>query len=164
MRRLVEAIVLAVVQHADDGREPHAGVDAPADGVLPRKEVCGERFVDQCHAKRAGTVTVVDIAALHDANAHRCRVVAADLGPFGGHVLVHCRRIAFDLHLDDAASPEAQRNHARDAGILDARQRTDARENLRHHRRSRTVVDARRAQVRVDEQYVLRIRETDVDG
>ena len=60
--------------------------------------------------------------------------------------------------------PEAQRNHARDAGILDARQRTDARENLRHHRRSRTVVDARRAQVRVDEQYVLRIRETDVDG
>ena len=108
-----------VADHADDAfAGPVEGLEHVSDRVFSRKELRRQRFVDDRHPLRPGTIRRVEIAAEPERHAERCEVVMAH------HTERGARRLDIRTALNHEApvvAGAAQRKLLRRAGGSDAR-------------------------------------------
>src|SRR5439155_4485537 len=127
-------------------------------GVAPGPVASRHRLVDDHHPTSALLISLIEVPAVHERDAHRLKILWADGLIVKAHVFVLSWRVAVDRHVCKRYSAIGKGQASRQGCRLNARYRLDALDQTAIKLAPAALVVAAQERVERSEQHAARIK------
>src|SRR5216684_3471704 len=154
---LAQAAVLHIFGDANNFQPILIQFQAPSEGIASGPVASRHCLVDDHHTRSALLISLIEVPAMHERDAHRLKILWADGLIVESHVFVLCRRVAVDRDVCKSNSAIGERQASRQRRRLNARYRPDALDQTAIELAPAALVVAAQERVERSEQNAVRI-------
>src|SRR5713226_8643414 len=155
---LAQTAVLYIFGDANNFQPILRQFQAPPEGIASGPVASRHRLVDDHHTRSALLISLIEVPAMHERNAHRLKILWTDGLIVAAHVFVLSRRVPVDRDVCKRNSAIGEGQASRQGGRINARYRSDALHQTAIELAPAALVVAAQEGVERSEQKAVRIK------